>query len=85
MIFKVYSLYDTVSGEYLSPTVEQSDAVFRRNLENAMSNKGSLLYTHAADFIGRCIGDFDSETGEIHPCPPVTVVNCFSLRGDDDE
>lgn len=85
MIYKIYSLFDTVSGEYLAPSVEQSDAIFRRNLENAMTNKGSLLYTHAADFIGRCIGDFDSETGEIHTCAPVTVVNCFSLRGEENE
>lgn len=79
MKYKVYSLYDSVANEYLAPTIEPSDAVVRRSVENALAKNDSLLATHAKDFSMRVVGEWDSELGILTPQQPYTVFNVSAL------
>lgn len=80
MIYNIYSIYDAVADTYMAPTIEPSDSVIQRNIENALWKKDSVLFTHADDFSVRCIGHFNDQTGEIVANEPYTCFNVASLK-----
>ncbi len=71
MKFYVYSIRDVRTG-FLSPSIEVSDQVAKRNFEHAVSHSGSSLFmSHPEDYSLWCIGAFDSDTGVLEPCNPI--------------
>ena len=73
MILGVYAIQDLKSG-FMTPTVEQNDAVAIRNFENACQNSGSVLFSHVKDFRLMKLGEYDSETGRLIPADLISVV-----------
>lgn len=78
MKFGVYSIRDLRTG-FMAPTLDQSDAVAHRNFSNAIQRSDGVLFTHAEDFQLMCIGEFESDSGEITPCVPRLVVDGSSV------
>lgn len=78
MKFSVYSMRDSVSGLYNSPTFEQNDAVAYRSFKYAVNNNGFITFNaHDVDLFK--LGDFDNETGELIPCTPVKIADGVSV------
>ncbi|UPW40980.1 nonstructural protein [Sigmofec virus UA08Rod_5898] len=77
MIFKIYSIRDSVAGSFLTPTVDQSDSTAIRNFSLACDSgkrDSSLLAFRPADFSLYCLAEFDSESGLISPFSPIQLV-----------
>ncbi|UPW41945.1 nonstructural protein [Dipodfec virus RodF1_63] len=68
MIMNIYAIRDTKSG-FLSPTLDVSHEVSRRNFEHAfmVASGESLFFTHAEDYSLYCLGSYDTESGVITP------------------
>uniref|UniRef100_A0AAU8B9P6 Nonstructural protein n=1 Tax=Dulem virus 130 TaxID=3145607 RepID=A0AAU8B9P6_9VIRU len=80
MKMNIYAIRDVHTG-FMSPTIDQNDASAVRNFKHASLNYESLFYTHTKDYDLFCIGEYESETGEIVPCvPPRLVVAGSSLE-----
>lgn len=69
MKYNFYSVYDIKVG-YGMPVTQENDAVAMRNFENVCLDEHSVFHTHCSDFSLRCIGTFDTDTGEISPTTP---------------
>lgn len=65
----VYSVRDVRTG-FLTPTVEVSDQVAKRNFEHAIASGPSLFTSHPEDYSLWCIGAFDTDSGEISSVIP---------------
>lgn len=78
MIYHVYAIRDSVSGEYLAPMLDQTDDLARRNYRHTVMIDHGLLSTHTTDYDLYCIGTYDSETGRLTPAEPV-----LTMRGAD--
>lgn len=66
MIYNVYCMRDDKTG-FLSPTVDTNHLTAARNFENAIMQGQGVLFTHADDFRLYCIGEFDTESGQLIP------------------
>lgn len=64
MKVNLYSVKDAKSG-FNGLILEQNDAIALRNFEHAFYDKGSVYYSHAADFSLFRVGSFDSSTGQV--------------------
>lgn len=73
MILGVYSIQDRLTG-YLQPTFEVNDAVALRNFEHAVLSGGSLLDSHAVDYVLCRIGSLDDQTGVLTPVDPIQQI-----------
>ncbi len=73
MLFGLYSIRDVKSG-FMTPVVEENDAVALRNFSHAVQNSDSVLFTHFKDFALYKVGMFDNETGELIPLDLVQLV-----------
>lgn len=71
MILGVYAMRDVHTG-FLTPTVEQNDAVAMRNFQHAILS-GGVLSTHSADFALCRLGSYNSDSGELIPQPIVLL------------
>ena len=78
MKFGVYSMRDSVSGLYNSPTFEQDDAIAVRSFRFAV-NKNDFLQFNAKDVDLYRIGTFDNTTGVLEPCDPAKLVDGVAL------
>lgn len=67
MILGVYAMRDVHTG-FMTPTVEQNDAVAMRNFEHAVLS-GGVLATHSADFALCRIGSYNTDDGALIPQP----------------
>lgn len=72
MILGVYAMRDVHTG-YMTPTVDQNDAVAMRNFSHAVQS-GGVLRTHAGDFVLCRLGSFDSISGIISSQEPVVIL-----------
>lgn len=70
----VYSMRDSVSGLYNTPTFENSKQVAYRNFKFAV-NKNDFLQFNAKDVDLFYLGDFDNETGEFSPVTPEKITD----------
>lgn len=79
MKFGVYAIRDARSG-FLSPSLEVSDAVARRNFEHAvLATPDSLFYSHPEDYSFWKVGQFDSDTGALDGFVPP---ECLDMASD---
>lgn len=69
MKYPVYSIRDAKTG-FMTPSVDMNDASAARNFEHAVMNSASLMNSHPGDYALYCIGEFDTESGEIVSCLP---------------
>lgn len=74
----VYSVRDARTG-FLTPTVEVSDQVARRNFEHAIASGPSLFTSHPEDYSLWCIGSFDTDTGELSPVTPGVLLQATDV------
>uniref|UniRef100_A0AAU8B282 Nonstructural protein n=1 Tax=Dulem virus 156 TaxID=3145633 RepID=A0AAU8B282_9VIRU len=70
MIYGVYSIFDSASGVFTSPTVDLSDESSIRSFSQACSNSGSLMNFKPSDFVLYRLGSFNVETGSIDSFSP---------------
>lgn len=81
MIFHLYSIRDELSG-FLTPVIEQNDAIAMRNFRMACSSAGnSLMSWRPSDFSLYCLATFDSLSGAVVPLNPIEIV----CRGEKNE
>lgn len=78
MILRMYAMRDRLTG-YMSPTVEQNDAVAVRNFRHALVTTNSILRSSPADFDLCYIADYDSENGMVHPVQVTPIVSGASI------
>ncbi|UPW41084.1 nonstructural protein [Sigmofec virus UA08Rod_5594] len=79
MIYRMYSIYDSIAREYGAPTLDHNDGTAVRNFAHLVRTSGGTLSTHRRDYALYYIGDYDTEECTLLPkTPPVLVV-----RGDD--
>lgn len=64
MIFGIYAIRDVKTG-FMSPTVEQNDAVAQRNFSHAVQMSDSVLFSHPQDFSLYKLGEYDAGSGHI--------------------
>lgn len=70
----IYSMRDSVAGQYNTPTFEQSDFIAQRSFRYAI-NKNDFLGFNCKDVDLFKLGEFDTETGIITPIDPVKLVD----------
>lgn len=80
MVYNLYSILDVNLG-FSVPMAQENDAVAMRSFEHGCSDKSSLWHTHCSDFSLHCVGTFDTNTGEISPCPSRKVCSAFDFVG----
>ncbi|UPW41468.1 nonstructural protein [Dipodfec virus UA23Rod_1217] len=84
MKLSMYSVKDHLTG-FMSPVLEQNDAVAMRNFAMACDisrSDKSLMSWKPSDYSLYRIADFDSDTGALTPLiPPVLVCNGDSIGG----
>lgn len=73
MILKVFSVYDSKVGSYLSPFFVRSKGEAIRGVVNELENPNSNLAKFPADFTLFEIGEYDDEHGTLVPCAPQSV------------
>lgn len=77
MNYKLFSMYDEASGQFMAPSMEISEAMAIRNFRYAVDNNG-LIRANKSDFRLYLVGYFDSDTGILVKSDVPTVVD----RGD---
>lgn len=76
MILGVYAARDALAG-FMTPVVEQSDAIAMRNFRMACDAAGrdrSLMSWRSTDFSLYRLATYDTETGVVVPVTPITLV-----------
>lgn len=66
MKFNVYAMRDLKSG-FLTPAVDQNDAMAARNFASSIQCSEGVLFTHKSDFQLYRIGAYDTDLGVINP------------------
>ncbi|UPW41974.1 nonstructural protein [Dipodfec virus RodF1_52] len=74
MIYNVYCIRDLKVG-FLSPVLELSDDIARRNFEHSFGISGTLYDTHPEDFDLCRVATFDSERGVFKSLSSPVVVD----------
>jgi len=64
---KMYTVLDSKVQAYLPPFLAANDLTAQRMLLDGARDPGSLLGMHPEDFLLFMIGEFDEQSGEIHP------------------
>lgn len=78
MKFGIFSIRDQFTG-FMSPVLDQNLASAKRNFELTLKHSEGIMNFKPADFDLMYVGVFDSETGEIEPCPPRIVCSGASF------
>ena len=79
MIKNIYAIRDKLTG-YMNPAPEDNDLVAMRAVSHVI--KSDILNTINAkpsDFTLNCIGEYNTETGVITPCPVRVVCEVSNL------
>lgn len=88
MMFNVYSIRDSLSG-FMTPTIEQNDAIAMRNFSMALdkvNSDRSIMAFRPSDFSLCCIATFDSISGIVNSVSPIRLVcNGSSIGGSKDD
>ena len=84
MKFGMYCVRDAATG-FMTPTLDQNDAAALRNFsmacDSSESSFRSLMSWKSDDFTLFKIADFDSETGQLTPIvPPSLIASGYSIR-----
>ena len=60
----IYSIYDRATMEYAAPFFTTTDEAAIRAIRGAFGPQSQLVL-YPADYVVKCIGSFDSETGTV--------------------
>lgn len=66
MIKKIFAIKDAKQG-FTNVVVENNQLMMLRNMEQAVNDENTLLNKYPQDFSLYCLGDFDTDTGNIKP------------------
>lgn len=78
MKYGVYSMRDSVSGLYNTPTIEQNDNVALRSFKFAVNNNDFISFNaHDVDLFK--LAEFDNETGVYTALDPIKLVDGVSV------
>ena len=73
MIYKIYSVFDSKVGSYLSPFFMRSKGEAIRALQGELTNEQSNICKYPSDFTLFEIGEYDDSKGMISPITPLSV------------
>lgn len=79
MRYGVYAIRDDLTG-FLTPTLDQTDEAAARNFRHACINENNLFYSHASDYSLFKIGEYETDTGELFPCIPKSIISGIAAK-----
>lgn len=78
MIIRVYAMYDQAAKSFGAPMVFVNDEVARRGVLEVVRGDGQIS-KFPGDFDMYCIGELDTDTGELTPSRPDLVFKVAEL------
>lgn len=70
----LYSIRDHLVGVSFPPLNFPSDAAAERAFRSMAENPSSTVYQNPSDFSVQKIGEFDLDTGNLHPAEQVEII-----------
>lgn len=70
MNYKIYTVFDTKVGAYMTPWVSRSKGEAIRSITNELDNPNSILSKHPEDFVLFEIAEFDDQSAVVTPLTP---------------
>ena len=67
---RVFSVYDKVLGEYMTPFFAKNVGLALRSFQDLVRDNRSVVAQHPADFVLYQIGTFEGTSGALSPCEP---------------
>lgn len=77
---KIFTIYDNLSGTYLTPFFSMNDDTAARDFASAVNDPNHAFHRSSEDFALFCIGVFDDTTGEITTEPGSIVAKAHELK-----
>lgn len=77
---RIYTIRDSKAEAYLQPFFATTDGVALRYITSALDDPDHEFTKHIEDYILFLIGQFDEETGELDPIPPLVVGKLIDLQ-----
>lgn len=65
MILNIYTIKDTIIGEFQNPIISNNDKTMQRALKETMLDKENDLYKYSKDLQLFKLGEYNTQTGEI--------------------
>lgn len=65
MISKVFTIFDTKAGYYLTPFFALNAGMALRSFEDMVNNDQTTLFLHPEDYSLICLGEYDDSVGVI--------------------
>ena len=78
MIYGLYSIKDSKTG-YMTPVLEQGDAVALRNFSSAVNQQESIIRQYPNDSSFYKLANFDTDTGIVPIPAPVLIVDASEV------
>lgn len=78
MIIGLYSIRDRKSG-FLPPTTDVNDDTAMRNFSFAVTSREPMFLAFSDDYDLYKIGEYNTDSGIIAPCPPEHLVSARSF------
>ena len=83
MILKIFSVYDMKAKFFGQPFYEQQEESALRAFTDAVNDSSraeNMWNKHPADFQLFVIGEFDNESGHVHPLGPNAIVMASAVH-----
>lgn len=83
MVINLFSVFDSKATSFGNPFSDQQPASAIRNFSDAVnddSNPNNMWHKHPEDFSLFQIGQFDTDTGELIPSLPKSLVTASSMK-----
>lgn len=80
MKLKIYSLRDQKTDAFMNPIAMQTTGQLLRMLSDEVNKQDSLVGQHPEDFELFEVGEYDTQTGTLTPCPPKSVIVLNELK-----
>lgn len=79
MKIKMFSVFDSAIGAYMTPFFSQSQGAAIRSLGDAANDPSHPFHKHSLDFTLFELGEFDDNSGEFVATPPIRIIACVEL------
>lgn len=73
-----FSIRDVKSG-FSCPFTASNEAVAKRQFSGCVNSVGNVIHDYPEDFQLWDVGEFDTESGNLLPSPPMFIVDAYSL------
>lgn len=80
MKLKIYSLRDQKTDAYMNPIAMQTTGQLLRMLSDEINKDDSLIGQHPEDFELFEVGEYDTQTGQLTPKLPTSVIVLSELK-----